>query len=37
MTNTQQLIVKLKVPAQKNAVSIHEGCVTVMSGSKELK
>jgi hypothetical protein len=37
MTNTQQLIVKLKVPVQKNAVSIHEGCVTVMSGSKELK
>ncbi len=37
MTNTQQLIVKLRVPAQKSSVSAHEGCVSVMIGSKEMK
>lgn len=37
MTNTQQLIVKLRVPAQKSSVSAHEGCVSVMLGSKEMK
>ncbi len=37
MTNTQQLIVKLRVPAQKASVSAHEGCVSVMVGSKEMK
>lgn len=37
MANTQQLIVKIKVPEQTNSVSTHEGCVSVMVGSKELK
>jgi len=37
MANTQQLIVKLRVPDQKSAVSAHEGCVSVMVGSKEMK
>ncbi|MBX7052223.1 MAG: hypothetical protein K1X54_09325 [Flavobacteriales bacterium] len=36
MTSTQQLIVKLRVPEQKSSVSTHEGCVSVMAGSKEL-
>lgn len=35
MVNTQQLIVKLRVPEQKSAVSAHEGCISVMVGSKE--
>lgn len=35
MVNTQQLIVKLHVPEQKSAVSVHEGCVSVLVGSKE--
>jgi hypothetical protein len=37
MSNTQQLIVRVRVPEAQNAISPHEGCVTVMSGSKELK
>jgi hypothetical protein len=37
MANTQQLIVKLRVPVQQTTVSAHEGCVSVMIGSKELK
>ena len=37
MANTQQLIVKLRVPEQKSTVSAHEGCVSVMIGSKEMK
>ncbi len=37
MANTQQLIVKLSVPVQQTTVSAHEGCVSVMVGSKELK
>jgi len=37
MANTQQLIVKLRVPVQQTTVSNHEGCVSVMIGSKELK
>lgn len=37
MANTQQLIVKIKVPKQQASVSSHEGCVSVMLGSKELK
>ncbi|MFM9985843.1 MAG: hypothetical protein ACKVOK_11460 [Flavobacteriales bacterium] len=37
MANTQQLIVKIIVPDQTNSVSTHEGCVSVMVGSKELK
>lgn len=37
MANTQQLIVKIKVPEQTSTVSTHEGCVSVMIGSKELK
>jgi len=37
MANTQQLIVKLRVPVQQTTVSSHEGCVSVMIGSKELK
>ncbi len=37
MANTQQLIVKLRVPVQQTTVSAHEGCVSVMVGSKELK
>lgn len=36
MVNTQQLIVKLHVPDQKSAVSVHEGCVSVLVGSKEV-
>ena len=35
MVNTQQLIVKLHVPDQKSSVSTHEGCVSVLVGSKE--
>ena len=35
MVNTQQLIVKLHVPEQKSAVSVHEGFVSVLVGSKE--
>jgi hypothetical protein len=35
MVNTQQLIVKLHVPEQKSSVSVHEGCVSVLVGSKE--
>jgi hypothetical protein len=35
MVNTQQLIVKLHVPEQKSAVMVHEGCVSVLIGSKE--
>jgi hypothetical protein len=35
MVNTQQLIVKLMVP-EKDAVLPHEGCVTVLVGSKEM-
>lgn len=37
MSNTQQLIVRVRVPEAPNSISPHEGCVTVMSGSKELK
>lgn len=37
MANTQQLIVKIMVPKQQSSVSSHEGCVSVMLGSKELK
>lgn len=37
MSNTQQLIVRIRVPSQQSAVSPHEGCVTVMSGYKETK
>jgi hypothetical protein len=37
MANTQQLIVKIKVPEQSSSVSTHEGCVSVMIGAKELK
>lgn len=37
MANTQQLIVKLRVPVQQTTISSHEGCVSVMIGSKELK
>jgi hypothetical protein len=36
MANTQQLIVKLKVPEQGGGMIAHEGCVSVMAGSKEL-
>jgi hypothetical protein len=35
MSSTQQLIVRIRVPEQKSAVTPHEGCVTVMSGYKE--
>lgn len=35
MVNTQQLIVKLHVHEQKSSVSVHEGCVSVLVGSKE--
>jgi hypothetical protein len=35
MVNTQQLIVKLHVPEQQSSVSVHEGCVSVLVGSKE--
>jgi hypothetical protein len=34
MSNTQQLIVKVRVPKQDSAIQ-HEGCVTVLVGSKE--
>ncbi len=34
MSNTQQLIVKVRVPKQESAIQ-HEGCVTVLVGSKE--
>ncbi len=34
MSNTQQLIVRVRVPKQEGAIS-HEGCVTVLVGSKE--
>lgn len=34
MSNTQQLIVRVRVPKQDGAIS-HEGCVTVLVGSKE--
>lgn len=37
MANTQQLIVKMRVPVQETTITSHEGCVTVMVGSKELK
>ncbi|MCC6600577.1 MAG: hypothetical protein IT223_07860 [Crocinitomicaceae bacterium] len=37
MSSTQQLIVRINVPDQKNAVITPEGCVTVMTGYKELK
>lgn len=37
MSNTQQLIVRLRVPVQQTTISSHEGCVSVMVGSKELK
>jgi len=37
MVNTQQLIVKLRVPEQKSSVTAHEGCVSVMIGSKEVQ
>lgn len=37
MSSTQQLILRINVPDQKSAISVHEGCVTVMSGYKELK
>jgi hypothetical protein len=30
------LIVKLKVPEQGGGMIAHEGCVSVMAGSKEL-
>jgi hypothetical protein len=36
MSSTQQLIVRISVPDQKSAVTPHEGCVTVMSGYKEM-
>jgi len=35
MSTTQQLIIRIRVPEQKTAVTAHEGCVTVMSGFKE--
>lgn len=35
MSSTQQLIVRIRVPAQKAAITPHEGCVVVMSGFKE--
>ncbi|MEZ4798745.1 MAG: hypothetical protein R2809_02985 [Flavobacteriales bacterium] len=34
MSNTQQLIVRVRVPKQETAIQ-HEGCVTVLVGSKE--
>lgn len=34
MSNTQQLIVKVRVPKQDSAIT-PEGCVTVLVGSKE--
>lgn len=34
-SSTQQLIVRIRVPDQKSAVTAHEGCVTVMTGYKE--
>lgn len=36
MKNTQQLIVKLKVPLG-NSEFTHEGCVSVMVGTKEMQ
>lgn len=35
MKNTQQLVVKIKVPAQKDAVIQHIGCVSIVSGFKQ--
>jgi hypothetical protein len=35
MVNTQQLIVKLRVPDQKSDNMVHEGCVSVLVGHKE--
>ena len=35
MENTQQLVVKVKVPNQEDAVMQHVGCVSIMSGFKQ--
>lgn len=35
MENTQQLVVKVKVPKQEEAVMQHVGCVSIMSGFKQ--
>lgn len=35
MKNTQQLIVKVKVPDQKDAVVQHIGCISIVSGFKQ--
>ena len=35
MKNTQQLIVKVKVPEQKDAVVQHIGCISIVSGFKQ--
>lgn len=36
MSSTQQLIVRIRVPDQNSALTPHEGCVTVMTGYKEI-
>jgi len=36
MTQTQQLIIKIKVP-KTDSEFMHEGCVTIMSGFKGSK
>ncbi len=36
MSSTQQLIVRVRVPKQESAITPHEGCVTIMSGYKEV-
>ena len=34
LENTQQLIIEVKVPEQKNAVLQHRGCISIVSGYK---
>jgi hypothetical protein len=35
MKNTQQLVIKIKVPEQKDAVVQHIGCISIVSGFKQ--
>lgn len=35
MKNTQQLVIKVKVPEQKNTMIQHIGCVSIVSGFKK--
>jgi hypothetical protein len=36
VANTQQLIVRLRVPGENSKTLVHQGCVSVLVGSKDI-